>query len=66
LVVWESVHGAIPKGMIVHHADRNTLNDDSGNLELLSRAAHLLEHRSEFEKKRLTGLRQKRKAARRL
>lgn len=56
LVVWESHHGRIPKGYVVHHKDRDTLNDDIDNLALLTRAQHILEHRSEFENKRLAGL----------
>lgn len=52
VVVWETTNGPVPKGMIVHHEDRDTLNDDPSNLSLISRAGHLLEHRSEFEQKR--------------
>lgn len=47
-VVWESAHGAIPAGACVHHKDRNKLNDDIENLELMSVAEHLREHRGEF------------------
>jgi len=48
--VWESLYGPIPKGMGVHHKDRNKLNDAPENLELKSKAAHLAEHRSEHDK----------------
>ncbi len=44
VVVWEREHGPIPNGMIVHHDDRNTLNDNPLNLILLSRQDHFLEH----------------------
>ena len=47
--VWISANGEIPRGCIVHHKDRNTLNDDLGNLELLTRAQHINEHRDEYE-----------------
>ena len=48
IVIWESSHGAIPRGMVVHHKDRNTLNDALSNLDLQTRAEHLEEHRTEF------------------
>lgn len=52
VVVWEAANGPVPKGHVVHHVDRNRLNEDLANLELESRAAHLQEHRPEFEAKR--------------
>lgn len=52
VVVWEAAHGPVDPGFVVHHEDRDTLNDDPANLTLESRAAHLLEHRPEFEAKR--------------
>ena len=51
-VVWEEKYGALPKGLLIHHEDRNTLNDDLTNLVAKSRAAHLNEHRAGFEQKR--------------
>lgn len=51
-VVWELNHGPIPKGMLVHHIDHNSLNDDISNLTLLSRAEHLLIHKHQYEVKR--------------
>jgi hypothetical protein len=51
-VVWEEHCGPIPRGMIVHHESRDTLDDSIENLRLISRADHLLEHRPEFEEKR--------------
>ncbi len=51
-LVWIANNGPIPKGSIVHHKNRDTLNDAIGNLELLTRAQHLREHRSEFRKRR--------------
>lgn len=64
LVTWETRHGPIPKGKLVHHRDRNPLNDDPGNLELQTRAQHLLEHRAEFEAKRKVALQQRQTARR--
>lgn len=46
--VWEQANGRLPRGYVIHHVDRNTLNDDLSNLELLSRADHLNEHRREL------------------
>lgn len=43
-VVWESANGPIPSGCVIHHRDRNPLNDDLGNLECMTRAEHAREH----------------------
>jgi len=51
VVVWEKKRGVVPAGQIVHHKDRNTLNDKIGNLELMSRSRHMAEHRPEFIEK---------------
>jgi hypothetical protein len=55
--VWESHNGPIPKGMLIHHIDGNCINDSIENLSLMTRAEHLLEHRNDFESKRLKNLR---------
>jgi hypothetical protein len=47
-VVWEAQHGPMPRGTVVHHKDENTLNDAIDNLELLTKAAHLDEHRGMY------------------
>jgi hypothetical protein len=52
VINWEMVNGPVPKDTVLHHKDRNTLNDAIENLEPLSRAKHLNEHRSEFNKLR--------------
>lgn len=52
VVVWESIHGPIPDGSVVHHRDRDTLNDAPENLERLTRAEHLAEHRRDHEERR--------------
>lgn len=48
LVVWEAMNGPLPKGCVVHHKDRNSLNDAPTNLEAMTRAEHLKEHRDEI------------------
>lgn len=55
--VWEQVHGPIPIGLVLHHQNRDPLDDRLENLQLLTRAEHLREHRAEFEERRLEGLR---------
>ncbi len=50
-VVWEAAKGPMPRGTVVHHKDDDKLNDAIGNLELLTKAAHLAEHRPEFADK---------------
>ena len=45
--VWESVHGPIPEGGVVHHIDTNPANNDPSNLELKTRSTHALVHSSE-------------------
>jgi HNH endonuclease len=45
VVVWERKHGRLPRGHIVHHKDHDTLNDSPRNLEALTRAEHVREHK---------------------
>lgn len=35
-----------PLGIIVHHKDRNRMNDDDDNLEVICGTCHLIEHRT--------------------
>lgn len=51
-VVWESANGPMTRGMLIHHHDRDTLNDELSNLRMLTPAQHLLEHKDEFEDER--------------
>ena len=47
-VNWELFHGKpLPKGKVVHHKDRNTLNDSASNLQALTRAEHIQVHRDD-------------------
>jgi hypothetical protein len=42
--VWINHHGAIPKGMDIHHIDGDKNNNEINNLEMLSRSDHLKRH----------------------
>ena len=44
VIVYELHHGPVPAGCVVHHRDRNSLNDAPDNLMALTRAAHAAEH----------------------
>jgi hypothetical protein len=48
VVVWQSIHGPLPCGYVVHHKNRDSLDDDPDNLEALTRAAHAEAHREEL------------------
>lgn len=50
VAVWEAVYGPVPPGCIVHHMDRDKMNDSIDNLELTTRKDHLNEHRSEYRR----------------
>ncbi len=40
--IWESVHGPVPEGCIVVFKDKDTMNCDIDNLELITRAENML------------------------
>lgn len=46
--VWEKEFGEIPDSWVVHHKDRDTLNDEIGNLQAMSREDHAREHYGEL------------------
>ncbi len=48
--VWVENNGEIPYGILVHHIDKNTLNDDKANLSLVTRVAHINIHRPELQR----------------
>jgi hypothetical protein len=48
IVVYEMKNGSVPDGHVVHHKDRNPLNDSPANLQALTRADHINEHRQEM------------------
>ena len=45
--VWECANGPIPAGMLVHHKNRDPLDDRIENLCIMTNAEHLEEHRPE-------------------
>lgn len=42
--VWQDANGKVENGCVIHHCDRNALNDDIANLAMLTRAQHIKEH----------------------
>lgn len=48
VLVWETANGPLPPGLVIHHKDRDTLNDATDNLEAMTRKGHIAEHRSEL------------------
>ena len=51
-VVWEATHGPMRRGMVIHHHDRDTLNDDIENLQYLTKAEHIIEHQHDLRSAR--------------
>jgi hypothetical protein len=51
-VVWEKHYGPIPRGHVIHHIDRNPLNDSIDNLQALTRSEHAREHEIEIRSAR--------------
>lgn len=49
IIVWERENGPLPEGKVVHHRDRDSLNDAPRNLQDLTRAEHINEHRHELK-----------------
>lgn len=47
--VWECINGPLPRGLVVHHRDRDSMNDAPLNLEALTRSEHITEHRGEMK-----------------
>lgn len=48
VVVWEAANGPIPKGSLVHHKNRDSLDDRLENLQCMTRAEHIAEHRDDL------------------
>lgn len=48
IVVWEAHSGPLPKGMLIHHRDGNSINDAPENLVALTRTEHVAEHQLEL------------------
>ena len=45
IVIWEEANGAIPKGFIIHHKDKNKESYKLSNLELMTRSDHNKVHK---------------------
>ena len=43
-LIWESLHGPIPKGYVIHHIDGNSKNNDPSNLRLMKHGEHVALH----------------------
>ena len=43
-VVWEAVHGPVPRGRLLHHRNENPGDDRLENLQLVTRAQHMKIH----------------------
>jgi len=52
VLVWEAEHGPVARGLVIHHRDRDSLNDAPTNLQALTRKEHTDEHRGELESAR--------------
>lgn len=52
IVVWEATHGPLPRGKVVHHRDRDSLNDSLENLVALTPSEHATEHREDLIRSR--------------
>ena len=48
--IWEAKFGQVPRGLILHHRDHNSLHDELNNLCVLTRTAHIKEHRRDLER----------------
>lgn len=51
--IYSDLHGSIPKGMQVHHADHDPFNNDPTNLVLLTPKEHRQEHARKFDEERM-------------
>lgn len=48
IVVWEELNGPLPDGIVIHHRDKNSINDIPSNLQALTRAEHIEIHRDDL------------------
>lgn len=53
--VYEDAHGPLPHGLVIHHINRDPLNDDPSNLVAMTRREHALEHEHELREARNAG-----------
>lgn len=60
--LWEQAHGEIPEGYIIHHINRDPLDDRLENYEMLTKSEHIERHRAEYlEIKRQRNIMKKKK-----
>jgi len=52
--IWIKNNGEIPKNYLIHHLDKNSLNDNIENLCCLTRKAHINIHRGDLRKNKTT------------
>jgi hypothetical protein len=43
--IWEEANGEIPEGMLIHHIDKNSLNNSLDNLEMITVREHRIIHK---------------------
>jgi HNH endonuclease len=43
-IVWAAANGPIPPGRIIHHKNEDPMDDDLGNLQMVTRAEHAAIH----------------------
>lgn len=49
-IAWETHHARkLPKGHVVHHRDRDSMNDRPANLQSMTKQEHINEHRDELK-----------------
>ena len=55
--LWEKEKGTVPYGYVIHHINKNALDDRLDNFDVLTRSEHLLIHREDYmnEKHRVMG-----------
>lgn len=46
--IWEEAYGPVRKGEVIHHINKNALDDRIENLMMVTRAEHLRLHRDDF------------------
>lgn len=54
LIVWEEHNGQLAEGLLLYHTDGNSLNDDIGNLEAITRAENLARVRKSLDPVKLS------------
>ena len=50
--LWEQANGKIPKGYVIHHINKNRLDDRLDNLVCLTRSEHINLHRKDLSTKK--------------